>query len=291
DEAGRLTPPGIVGEVYIGGAGTARGYLHRPDLTAASFVPNPFSTTAGERLYDTGDLARYTDDGRVELLGRADYQVKIRGFRIEAGEIEAALRDMSAVRDAVVLARQDRPGDKQLVAYMVLEEGQEKPPPERLREQLLQRLPDYMIPSAWVDLPALPLTPNGKIDRRALPAPETPTGRSEAVAPRDAVEEALADIWQDVFARDQVGIHDNFFDLGGHSLMATHIHTKIRQFFQVDVRLRDLFQALTIAELAAFIKQREVRLGRSETVARAYLRMQRMSPKEREALLRKRRSS
>ena len=199
----------------IGGDSVARGYLHRPELTAEKFIPDPFSTKPGARLYQTGDLARHRPDGNIEFLGRADDQVKLRGFRIELGEIESRLRQHPSVRDAVVLAREDTPGDLQLVAYVVAP----APAPEELRRFLLETLPDYMVPAIFMPLDSLPLTPNGKLDRRALPAPDRSLASAGKtfVAPESPQEIALAEIWSQVLKLDRVGVHDNFFALGGHS--------------------------------------------------------------------------
>ncbi|RJS12520.1 non-ribosomal peptide synthetase, partial [Corallococcus sp. H22C18031201] len=210
-------PPGVPGELYVGGDGLAWGYLRRADLTAERFVPHGFSATPGARLYRTGDKARWRADGTLEFLGRVDFQVKVRGYRIEPGEVEAVLRQHPGVRDAVVVAREDVPGDKRLVAYVV--PGGEV---SSLREHVQKHLPEYMVPSAVVELAALPLSPNGKVDRRALPAPEAPVARpTEDAAPRNALEAQLVALWAEVLGRPSVGIHDNFFDLGGHSLLAT----------------------------------------------------------------------
>ena len=244
-------PIGIPGELYIGGASLARGYLHRPELTAAAFIPHPFSAEPGARLYKTGDLARYLPDGNIELLGRLDHQVKIRGYRIELGEIETTLEHHPAVRQAAILVREDTPGDRRLVAYCVLCHGLVADIHE-LRSFLQTKLPDYMIPATFVRLDALPLTPSGKVDRQALPAPgQTRPALSEAfVAPRTPAEEILADIWASVLGVAAVGIHDNFFALGGHSLSAVQVLSRLRKAFQVDVPLRTLFDTPTVVALA-----------------------------------------
>jgi acyl carrier protein len=257
-------PVGVPGELYIGGNGLARGYFNRPELSAEKFIPNPFSDKRGARLYATGDLARYLPDGNIEFLGRLDHQVKIRGFRIELGEIEAVLSQHPAVRETVVLARQDIPGDKRLVAYVVLNQARQnggtetgENRPKELRNFLRGKLPDYMVPAAFVLLDALPLTPNGKVDRRALPRLEAAHGESETpfVAPRNPTEQALAAIWARVLGRERVGIHHNFFDLGGHSLLATEAIAAIRDACRVEVPLRHLFENPTIAGLAEAIEQ------------------------------------
>jgi amino acid adenylation domain-containing protein len=242
-----LVPVGVVGELYIGGVGLARGYVGRADLTAERFVPHPYGE--GERLYRTGDLVRYLADGNLEFLGRIDHQVKVRGYRIELGEIEAALLSHAGVAQAVVVAREDEPGDKRLVAYVV-GSGTAAPDVSALRSHLQARLPEYMAPSWFVVLDALPLTANGKVDRRALPAPE---GRSEIghyVAPRTPVEEALCTIWCEVLKVDPVGVNDNFFALGGHSLLATRVIARVRDVFAVELALRVLFEAPTVRALA-----------------------------------------
>src|SRR4028119_825011 len=236
-------PIGIPGELYIGGAGLARGYLNQPELTAYRFILNPFTNEQGDRLYKTGDLARYLSDGNIEFLGRLDDQIKIRGFRIELGEIEAVLGQHPAVQEAVVVVREDVPGNKRLVAYVVVNQLA-APTIPHLQQFLKQKLPEYMVPSAFVQLSALPLTPNGKIDRRALPAPDTsrPSGEGAYVAPQTPVEEMVAGIWTDVLEVKQVSIHDNFFDLGGHSLLATQLISRLRDTFGVDFPLRGLFE-------------------------------------------------
>ena len=242
------TPIGVPGEIYIGGAGVARGYFDQPALTKERFVKDPFSTAPGARLYRTGDRARTLPDGTLVFLGRIDLQVKIRGFRIELGEIEATLASYPGVKEAVVLVEEESPGDKRLVGYVV-------PVDPALdvaaaRAHLEQRLPDYMVPSSFVVLPALPLTPNGKIDRRALAALERHKEDAATVAPRNPIEEILAAIWADVFGREQVGIHDRFADLGGHSLLAIQIIARARDAFQVQIALRAIFEAPTVASLA-----------------------------------------
>ncbi|WP_428991063.1 amino acid adenylation domain-containing protein [Methylocapsa aurea] len=229
-------PIGVAGELHIGGAGLARGYLGRPDLTAERFVPNPFGA-AGERLYRTGDLVRYRPDGNIDFLGRVDDQVKIRGFRIELGEIETALTRLPQLRAAVVLAREDKPGEWRLVAYVTAAEGAPLETAE-LRDALARELPDYMIPSIFVALDALPLTANGKIDRRALPAPEVDATRARGhVAPRNATEATLCRLFAEVLGVDRVGVEDDFFQLGGHSLLAIQLVARIKRHgLQTDVR-------------------------------------------------------
>lgn len=243
--------PGIEGELYIGGPLLARGYLNRPDLTAERFIPNPFSSIPGSRLYKTGDLARYLSDGTIEYLGRVDQQVKIRGFRIELGEVEAILQQHPDVQTALVMAREDKPGEKRLVAYVVLHQNNAVTI-SGLRGFLEDRLPAYMIPSAYLRLDTLPLTSNGKIDRRALPAPEAlrPVMERTFAEPRNPTEEMLAKIWSDVLALEQIGIHDNFFELGGHSLIAIQVIARVRAAFQVDLPVHILFLEPTVAQFA-----------------------------------------
>ena len=247
-------PIGVAGELYIGGDGLARGYLKQPVLTAIRFVPHPFSAEPGQRLYRTGDVGRYRPDGAIEFLGRTDHQVKIRGFRVELGEIEGLLLQLPQVAQAVAMLREDVPGDKRLVAYVVPKNGNELAVTE-LRADLREKLPPYMIPSAFVMLDALPLTPNGKVDHHALPPPDhIRTGAEEQyVAPRTPLEQSLARIWSEVLNVEQVGVHDNFFDLGGHSLLATQVVSRVREIMHVEVMLRDLFAAPTIAALAQII--------------------------------------
>lgn len=247
-------PIGVPGELYIGGDNLARGYLYQPELTAAKFIPNPFSYEAGARLYKTGDLACYRRDGCIEFLGRIDDQVKIRGFRIELGEIETLLRQHSDVEQAVVVAREDVPGDKRLVAYLVPSRVA-TPDINSIRSFLQRKLPEYMIPSI-VTLKTLPLNPNGKVDRWQLPAPEQVQPLASFVAPRTNVEQVIAGIWAEVLSLERVGIHDNFFELGGHSLLATQVISRLRQAFQVELPLRYLFDSPTVADLAVAIAQK-----------------------------------
>jgi len=244
-----LAPHGGVGELHIGGEGVARGYLGRPALTAERFVANPFSRVAGARMYRTGDLVRRRGDGALEYLGRADDQVKVRGFRIELGEVEAQLRSQASVRDAVVVAREDRPGEKRLVAYVVGAAGS-APEAGRLREHMASRLPEYMVPSVFVVLAALPLTVSGKVDRRALPAPEAGDyQRGGYVAPRTELERRLCEIWEELLGVERVGIEDNFFDLGGHSLLATRVVSRVRSALGRELPLRVIFEHPEIGDL------------------------------------------
>jgi amino acid adenylation domain-containing protein len=252
DAAMQPVPVAVTGELYIGGAGVARGYHGRPELTAERFVPDPYSGTGAMRLYRTGDLARYLPDGRIEFLGRMDHQVKVRGFRIELGEVEAALATHPDVCAAVVVAHEDT---GQLVAYVVGEFETSSFAAE-LRQYLRQKLPEHMVPTAFVSLETLPLAPSGKIDRRALPAPGPAMVQCAQlfVAPRSAVEEVIAGIWSELLHLDQVSIHDNFFDVGGHSLLATQIVSRLRAIFQIDVPVRRLFEYPVLADLAQAIE-------------------------------------
>jgi amino acid adenylation domain-containing protein len=244
-------PAGVPGELLIGGAGVARGYLGRAGLTAERFVPDPFSAEGGARLYRTGDRARWRADGTLEFLGRTDFQVKIRGFRIEPGEIEGVLRRHADVREARVVVWEDAPGEKRLVAYVV---GDVQT--DALREHLRQSLPEYMLPSAFVFLDALPLTPNGKLDRKALPAPEYASAEEKYVAPRTVVEEVLAGIWAEVLKVERVGVHDSFFDLGGHSLLIMRLLTRIRVTFDLEISMRAVFSMPTLEAMAGEIERR-----------------------------------
>jgi amino acid adenylation domain-containing protein len=253
DDRRQPVPAWVPGEVYIGGAGVARGYLSQPALTAERFVPDHVSGEVGSRLYRTGDLARHLPGVGIEFLGRADHQVKIRGFRIELGEIEADIRRHPAVRETVVLAREDDPGDRRLVAYVATAPAGAFSVDE-LRAQLAGHLPDYMVPSAFVLLAKLPLTLNGKLDRRALPAPQSGWEPAESVAARTPIEELLAGLWAQVLRRNDVGVNANFFDLGGHSLLATQLFSRMREVFRADLPLNLLFEAPTVAGLAGKVE-------------------------------------
>ncbi|HEX7239937.1 MAG TPA: amino acid adenylation domain-containing protein, partial [Longimicrobiaceae bacterium] len=242
-------PWGVPGELCVGGPAVARGYLGRPELTAAKFVPDPFAGEPGARMYRSGDRVRWRADGTLEFLGRTDAQVKVRGFRVEPGEVEAVLAEHPEVREAVVTAREDGSGSRALVAYVV-GGGAE---PAELRAWLRERLPEYMVPSAVVALEALPLTPHGKTDRRALPAPDLADAEAY-VAPRTPTEELLAGIWEEVLGAERVGAHAHFFDLGGHSLLATRVVSRVRGAFGVELPLRALFEAPTVAGLAARVE-------------------------------------
>jgi amino acid adenylation domain-containing protein len=246
----RPVPVGVPGEIFVGGAGLARGYLNRPDLTAQRFVPSPHGTTPGARLYRSGDLGRYLADGDIQYLGRADQQVKIRGFRVEPGEIEAALAGQAGVREALVLAREDEPGEKRLVAYLVT--GPESEPDVgQLHARLKQSLPDYMLPSAFVLLDALPLTAHGKVDRRALPAPTAARPTTTAYVPaRTPAEEEMARLWAEVLGVERVGVYDSFFELGGHSLLALRLLAEVERKFGVALPLSTIFRAENVATLS-----------------------------------------
>jgi amino acid adenylation domain-containing protein len=248
-------PAGVPGQLCIGGASLSRGYLNRPELTAEKFLPDPFGNEPGARLYLTGDLARYQADGNIEFLGRIDNQVKIRGFRVELGEIEMMLASHSSVREAVVVARETVKGDRRLFSYVVPAGNTNVGLSLELRAFLKERLPDHMIPAAFVSLTALPLTPSGKVNRRALPAPEQNEGAAvhQYVAPHTPTEKKLAQIWAAVLRRERVGINDNFFELGGHSLLATQLISRVRSAFKVELPLRCLFEGPTIDQLAASI--------------------------------------
>jgi len=253
DEAMNPVPVGVPGELYTGGDGLARDYLNQPELTREKFVPNPFSAPSSARLYRTGDHARYLSDGAIEFVGRMDGQIKLRGFRIELGEIEARLGEHPQVLQAIVVAREDRPGDKRLAAYV---RGDPSPDAAELREFLRHRLPDYMIPSAFVSLESFPLTSNGKVDRAALPAP---AGRRdlkvEFAAPRTAIEVQISEAWQEILGVDQVGLDDSFFDLGGNSLLLVQVHGKLTRIFGREVPITDLFRYPTIRALSQLAVQ------------------------------------
>ncbi|GAB2955767.1 hypothetical protein GCM10027280_50280 [Micromonospora polyrhachis] len=288
DRAGQPVPVGVVGEVHIGGTGVVRGYHGRPGLTASRFVPDPFTGRPGARLYATGDLARQRADGRLEFLGRTDHQVKVRGFRIELGEIEEQLRAHALVADAVVGTWTAGSGDARLVAYVV-------PAPEAagkddlwavLRPWLATRLPGYMVPATLVSLPALPVNANGKTDRGALPEPDWRDGvAAERIAPRTAVEHVLAEVWQEVLHLPEVGVHDDFFRLGGHSLLAAQALSRIGAAFEMNLPIRVLFEAPTIAAMAETLTAREPTPGHLASVAELRQELAGMSTEQLRALL------
>ena len=256
-------PRGAAGELYVGGVGLARGYLNRPALTSQTFIASPFSNKPGERLYKTGDLVRYLPDGNIEFIGRVDHQVKIRGFRIELGEIESTISSVNGVKQVIVLAREDEPGQKRLVAYVVPdnqllldeEDAHQQEFIADIRKECIKNLPDYMRPSQIMLLAEIPLTPNGKIDRKALPKPEGREGLEAYQAPEGLIENSLAFIWKELLRVERVGRNDNFFHLGGHSLIATRLISKIRQNESVEVPLRAVFEHPVLSDLAHVIEQ------------------------------------
>jgi len=249
---GHLLPIGVTGELYIGGVQVARGYLNRPDLTAEKFIHDPFSNKPGARLYKTGDLARWLDDGNIEYLGRIDDQVKIRGFRIELGEIESVLQECSLVKQAVAIASEDSSGNKKLVSYIV---------PDGLfdREALIAyaraKLPEYMVPAAWIELEAMPVTQNGKVDKRALPDPVTSQlFKTEYTPPRNGMETTLAEMWQQLLNEEKIGVYDNFFELGGHSLLVIKMVSNIKKKLLLSIPISAIFQFSTISELSNYLE-------------------------------------
>ncbi|GAB4213803.1 MAG: hypothetical protein OHK0022_51410 [Roseiflexaceae bacterium] len=313
DRRMRPVPVGVPGEIYIGGDGLAEGYHQRPDLTAERFIPvgleardlrlveeepNQASSLKPQasRLYKTGDVGRYRPDGAIEYLGRSDRQIKLRGVRIELEEIEAVLAQHRNVRTAVVLLREDRPGDPYLAAYILphaddsamlaeMPDGWRTTLVPALRAHLQTRMPDYMVPSAFVVLDAFPLTPSGKIDRRALPAPDVRASARPAVPPRTPVEKAVSKLWADVLGREPASVEDNFFEVGGHSLKATQLITRLREVFHIALSLRDVFQATTVAALAQVIISHQTQPGQSDKIAQTWLRLQSLSPEERQRML------
>jgi len=253
DEAGQPVPQGVAGELYIGGAGVARGYLGRPELTADRFVPDPFAADGG-RLYRTGDLVRWSDDGVLEFLGRIDHQIKIRGHRVELGEIETALGDLPEVREAVVIPREDVPGDVRLVAYLIAANTEQEPESRQLKEYLRERLPDPMVPSHFITLESFPLTPNKKVDRKALPAPmdvaPKAAGHGDGAVPANEMETKVLEIWKEALQLNNISVDDNFFDLGGHSLLAVKVHRQLNDSLQQTLAITDLFRFPTVKALA-----------------------------------------
>jgi amino acid adenylation domain-containing protein len=273
-------PIGVAGELYIGGAGVARGYHNRPELTAEKFIPNPFSDGSA-RLYRTGDVVRYRSDGNLEFLGRKDNQVKIRGFRVELEEIEQAIRTHESVSDAVVVAREDDDDNKRLCAYVVTG-GASQPTPSDLRGLLKKKLPPHMLPAAILIVESLPLMPNGKIDRQSLPDPgnQRPEVEEGFVAPGTPMEECLAKAWRDALKLVRVGIHDNFFELGGHSLLAARVVSNLRRNFDIKLSLIDVFQAPTIAVLAELIYQRQADAEKNDDLISLLSELQSLSNEE-----------
>ncbi len=272
----QLVPVGVPGEMYVGGAGLGRGYYNRAELTAEKFVPDPFSSRPGARLYRSGDQARRLANGDLEYLGRIDFQVKVRGFRVELGEIESVLNELPGVRESAVILREDVPGDKRLVAYVVANGDLDIP---ELRRRAGVRLPDYMVPAAVVRLDKLPLTNNGKVDRRALPAPAggAASASGNYVAPSTPVEEKLAAIWAELLRVDQLGVQDNFFERGGHSLLGTRLMARVRRDFDLDVPLRVLFEQPTVAGMAEAIVQLQLQQNSPEDIDRLLAEIEGMS--------------
>jgi len=252
DEYLQPVPVGVAGELHIGGVGLARGYLNRPELTTEKFIPNPFEEAGGSKLYKTGDLTRYLPDGNVEYLGRIDNQVKIRGFRIELGEIEALLSQHGDVQICCVIAREETPGNKRLVAYVV-PQTEVTPTTGELRQFLSNKLPGYMLPTAFVTLESLPLTPNSKVDRRALPDPDLHQELSDYVMPNTEVEKIITGIWQKALEVEKVGIYNNFFELGGHSLLLVQINQQLQEIFGLELSIVDIFNYPNIHSLSQFL--------------------------------------
>ena len=284
DPLGEPVPVGVEGEICIGGDGVARGYLHRPELTAERFGRDPFRSEPHARLYRTGDRGRWLRDGTIEYLGRRDFQVKIRGFRIELGEIEAKLGRCAGVREAVVLAREDAPGDKRLVAYLVAQPGIVLQTPE-LRSALSRELPEFMLPAAFVVLDALPLTPNGKLDRKALPAPEAKKDAREYDPPQGEIESTLAAIWEDLLKLPQVGRNDHFFELGGHSLKAITLSSHVQEQLHVALPVKTIFAKPRLMELARYIAQEQEALISAQEIAAMQSELESLSDEELQALL------
>lgn len=285
DDNGNLLPPDVPGELYIGGDGLARAYLNEPALTAEKLLPDPFSQNSGTRLYRTGDSARFTSSGILECLGRTDLQKKVDGFRIELEDVEASLSSIPGIQHAAAAVISDRNKINRLVAFLVYDPSQAPYETSALRKMMTGRVPAYMVPSSFTEMAALPLTANNKLDRKQLVNMARPATPKLALPPANAVEEVLVAIWKEAFEKSDIGIEDDFFDLGGHSLIATQIHAKIKKVFQSELALRQLFHSPTIRNLAAIIQQRERAPGLSDKIARLYLKVKRMSPAEREHLL------
>ena len=250
DDAKVPVPVNVAGELYIGGAGLAKEYLNKPELTASKFIAHPFKE--GELVYKTGDLARWLPDGNVEFIGRKDNQIKVRGYRIELGEIESVLASEESIKSCAVMLKEDVQGIERFVGYIVAEEDFDK---KKVQEYLKSKLPDYMIPDTWVVLDKLPITNNGKIDKKALPALDLASlSAHEYVAPTNEIEQKLVDIWQELLGVDKIGIHDNFFELGGHSLLATRLVSKIRKVIGTEISIKNVFQFDILEDLANYIR-------------------------------------
>jgi acyl carrier protein len=278
-------PLGVAGDIYIGGDGVGRGYLHRPELTAERFVADPFSGHAAARLYKTGDLGRWLADGNIDYLGRDDFQVKIRGFRVELGEIESRLAACAGVREAVVVAREDHGQEKRLVAYVVPEAGANVSA-AGLRSALADELAEFMVPGAFVMLDALPLTPNGKLDRKALPAPDQAAiARREYETPIGEVETTLAQIWQGLLGVERVGRRDHFFELGGHSLLGVQLAVRMREKYDVDIPIGRLFDQPVVADLAALVVAAQLALYHAGDLAELDQDLDDLSEEELRAML------
>ncbi len=249
-------PPGVPGELYIGGVQVARGYLNRPDLTAERFIPDQFSDLAGARLYKTGDLARYLKDGDIDFLGRLDFQVKIRGNRIELGEIESVISQHSDVREVIVVAREDTPGDQRITAYIVTDRAEGIAGSE-LREITQRKLPDYMVPAYFIRLEKLPRTASLKVDRKALPAPDLLETKTETVysPPRNNIQQNIVSIWQELLKVSRVGINDNFFELGGHSLLLVQVFYRLKELTSSKLTITDMFLYPTISTLTEYLSR------------------------------------
>ncbi|CAM1366000.1 AMP-binding protein [Tenacibaculum xiamenense] len=261
DSFDNLCPIGVVGELWTAGIGVGRGYLNREELTKEKFIENPFKPEGG-RLYKTGDLGRWLPNGTIEFVGRSDDQVKIRGYRIELGEIENALSVISGVQSSCVLAKKGPNGINRLVGYVVMDTEFDK---ETILDDLLNSLPEYMVPALWVELDEMPLTPNGKIDKKVLPEPDTSMlSTQEYVAPRTQTEEQLVEIWQNLLGVEKVGVRDNFFELGGHSLLATRLVSIIRKELEVELSIRNIFRFTTIEEIASYLDYKAQSLKEDE---------------------------
>jgi acyl carrier protein len=283
DSRMQLVPRGVWGELYTGGDGVARCYFNRPELTASSFVPDPFSVEPGARLYRTGDRARHLSDGVIEFGGRMDRQVKVRGFRIEPQEIESVLGQHEAVANCVVIAREDVPGDQRLVAYIV---PNGKAPDGKvnvngdLRGYLTDRLPQYMVPNIFVTVAELPLMSSGKVDRGALPVPDLSQANSAFVAPRTQTELELAEIWSEILRLETIGVQDDFFDLGGHSLSATQLVSRILNTFAVELKLEDIFNEPTVAGIAALIDSALIEMSGDSRIDEALTMLEKLADDE-----------